>query len=82
MNAINLRERRQITLPSDIVVAAGLQTNDVLDVRYANGVIQLVPRKALKNVTDMRRFLGCAAGMYGTDTASMNDYVRAERDAW
>ena len=82
MTAISLRERRQLTLPSDVALAAGLETNDVLDVRYANGVIQLVPRKARKAGVDMRRFLGAAGASYGADTEAMNQYLRTEREAW
>ena len=53
MSAVHLRERRQVTLPSDVVSAAGLETNDSLDVSYVNGVIYLVPVKGRPQRTDV-----------------------------
>lgn len=82
MSAVHLRERRQITLPSDVVLAAGLATDDSLEVSYVNGIIQLVPLKNNPRRADMRRFVGAAGASYGTDTEAMNQYVREQRDSW
>lgn len=82
MAAVQLRDRRQITLPSEVVAAAALQVNDALEVSYVNGVIQLVPLKAKKKPVDMRKYIGLLKGMYGNTTEEMNAYVRNERDSW
>ena len=82
MTAVHLRERRQITLPSDVVLAAGLATDDSLEVIYVNGVIQLVPIKNSSRRAVISRFVGAAGTSYGEDTESMNQYVRDQRDSW
>ena len=83
MSTINLRERRQITLPAEIVAAVGLQTNDALDISVVNGVIQLVPvAGAKKSPPAMRRFLGAAAGLYGRSAEQADAYVQQQRDSW
>ncbi len=81
MGSVHLRERRQITLPTDIVAAAGLQTDDVLQASYVNGVIHLVPSRKQAQRADMRRFVGAAGAVYGS-ADTMNQYLRDERDSW
>lgn len=82
MAAVQLRDRRQITLPSEVVAAAALQVNDALEVSYVNGVIQLVPLKAKKKPVDMRKYLGVLQGMYGDTPEEIDAYIRSERDSW
>ena len=82
MSAIQLRDRRQITLPSDVVAAAQLQVNDALEVSYVNGVIQLIPLKARKKPVDVRKYLGAARGVYGNTAEEIETYIRNERDSW
>ncbi|WP_041675096.1 AbrB/MazE/SpoVT family DNA-binding domain-containing protein [Ramlibacter tataouinensis] len=82
MTTARLRERRQITLPSEVVEAARLEVDDALDVRFVNGVIELVPLRAGKGVSDMSRFLGAARGHYGKDSRAMDKYVQDLRDGW
>jgi bifunctional DNA-binding transcriptional regulator/antitoxin component of YhaV-PrlF toxin-antitoxin module len=82
MSAVHLRERRQITLPVDIVAAAGLTTDDKLEASFVNGVIHLVPHSSPPRSSDMRRFLGAAKGIYGADDAAVNTYVNEQREAW
>ncbi len=79
---LSIHDRRQITLPSEIVAAASLQTDDMLKASYLNGVIQLVPTHSLARRGDMGRFLGSAGASYGTDDAALNNCVRKHRDAW
>ena len=83
MSTINLRERRQITLPAEIVAAVGLQTNDALDISVVNGVIQLVPLTGVhKERPAMNRFLGATPGLYGQSAEEADAYVRQQRDSW
>lgn len=83
MSTIILRERRQITLPAEVVSAAGLHTNDTLEVSVVNGVIQLVPAaRANETVPAMRRFLGATAGLYGQSAEDADAYVRQQRESW
>ncbi len=49
MSATVLREKRQTTLPQDVVEAAGLKPNDLVDWRFEDGEIRgrkLEPKKA------------------------------------
>ena len=83
MSIINLRDRRQITLPADVVEAVGLQTNDTLEVSALNGVIHLVPVAAVaRRSPSMRHFLGATAGLYGQSAEQADEYVRQQRDSW
>lgn len=83
MSTISLRDRRQVTLPADVVAAVGLQTHDSLDVSVVNGVIHLVPlAAAARHTPSLRRFLGATAGLYGQSAEQADDYVRQQRDSW
>ncbi|MDZ7592794.1 MAG: AbrB/MazE/SpoVT family DNA-binding domain-containing protein [Rubrivivax sp.] len=83
MTTVTLRERRQITLPAEVVTAAGIQVNDELDVRVVCGVIQMVPRVgASPQRPKMSRFLGAATGVYGGSAEESDAYVRQQRDSW
>lgn len=85
MFLISLRDRRQVTLPAEVVAAAGLQTSDELEVSVVNGVIHLVPAAAAASTRrqpGMRRFLGATAGLYGHTAEQADDYVRQQRDSW
>ena len=83
MSTVTLRERRQITLPADVVAAVGIQVNDELDIRVVNGVIQMAPRVgASPQRPAMSRFLGATAGLYGHSAEEADAYVREQRDSW
>ncbi len=83
MHTVSLRDRRQITLPQEIVTAAGLETNDTLAISVVNGVIQLVPvNKARANGKTMARFLGAAGALYGSTATEVDTYVREQRNNW
>ncbi len=83
MSTISLRDRRQITLPAEVVAAMGLQTNDALDVSVVNGVIHRVPiAAAARHAPSLCRLLGATAGLYGQDAEQADDYVRQQRDSW
>ena len=82
MQTVQLRDRRQITLPPAVVAQAQLQTADELSIRFKDGVIELRPikRAALAGV-DIRQFLG-SVKTYGDTPEQVQAYLRAERDGW
>ena len=83
MSTVSLRDRRQVTLPQEIVTAAGLETNDTLEISVVNGVIQLVPvNKARTNGKTMARFLGAAGSLYGSTATEVDTCVREQRNSW
>jgi bifunctional DNA-binding transcriptional regulator/antitoxin component of YhaV-PrlF toxin-antitoxin module len=80
---VSLRDRRQITLPAEIVSAAGLSTNDTLEVRLVNGNIVLAPTHAARSAPrSMSRFLGAARGLYGATAEEADAQLRQQRDEW
>jgi bifunctional DNA-binding transcriptional regulator/antitoxin component of YhaV-PrlF toxin-antitoxin module len=82
MSTARLRDRRQVTLPSDVVAAAQLEIDDPLEVRYANGVILLVPLRPRAPARDLGRFVGAAGTIYGKDSRAMDRYLQHQRDGW
>lgn len=80
---ISLRDRRQITLPADIVAAAGLVTDDTLTVSLVNGAIVLAPTRAPRQAPrSMARFIGAAQGVYGASKEEADAALRQARDDW
>jgi len=80
---IHLRDRRQITLPAEVVAAVGLSTDDALDVRVVEGSILLVPRRSAQNpARSMSRFVGAGRGVFGQTAADADALVRDLRDEW
>ncbi len=80
---VNLRDRRQATLPADIVAAAGLNIDDQLDINWVNGAIVMVPTQSARHAKpSMSRFLGAANGLYGNSAADADAYVLDQRDQW
>ena len=56
---ISLREKRQITLPTELCDALGVRPGDFLDARVEDGALVLIPsRKAVLNaLAELRRAL-------------------------
>jgi bifunctional DNA-binding transcriptional regulator/antitoxin component of YhaV-PrlF toxin-antitoxin module len=84
METVRMRERRQLTLPADIVDLVQIKTNDALQVAVLNGVIQLTPMNMTKNKKiSMRSFLGLAKGVYASgDQNNLSKYVEDLRNEW
>jgi bifunctional DNA-binding transcriptional regulator/antitoxin component of YhaV-PrlF toxin-antitoxin module len=84
METVRMRERRQLTLPADIVDLVQIKTNDALQVAVVNGVIQLTPMNMPTNKKiSMRSFLGLAKGVYASgDQNNLSKYVEDLRNEW
>ena len=84
METVRMRERRQLTLPADVVEQVQLKINDALQVAVVNGVIQLTPMNMPTNKKiSMRSFLGIAKGVYDSgDQRSLSQYVDDLRNEW
>jgi bifunctional DNA-binding transcriptional regulator/antitoxin component of YhaV-PrlF toxin-antitoxin module len=84
METVRMRERRQLTLPADVVDLVQIKTNDELQVAVVNGVIQLTPLHIASNIKiSMRSFLGLAKGVYASgDQNSLSQYVEDLRNEW
>jgi bifunctional DNA-binding transcriptional regulator/antitoxin component of YhaV-PrlF toxin-antitoxin module len=84
METVRMRERRQLTLPADVVEQVQIKTNDALQVAVVNGVIQLTPMNMTTNKKiSMRSFLGIAKGVYASgDQNNLSQYVEDLRNEW
>ena len=84
METVRMRERRQLTLPAEIVDLVQIKTNDALQVAVVNGVIQLTPMNMPTNKKiSMRSFLGLAKGVYASgDQNNLSQYVEDLRNEW
>lgn len=84
METIRMRERRQLTLPAEVVEQVQIKTNDALQVTVVNGVIQLTPmHSATVKKVSLRPFLGVAKGVYQTDEqGSLSQYIENLRNEW
>ena len=84
METVRMRERRQLTLPADVVEQVQIKTNDALQVAVVNGSIQLTPINMPTNKKiSMRSFLGIAKGVYASeDQSSLSQYVDDLRNEW
>jgi hypothetical protein len=89
MSATVIREKRQTTLPADVVQAAGLQVNDQVDWRFEDGEIRgrkLVRQPEPRRVVAKLVKKGDALIMdipegYELDPDAIGRAVREERDS-
>jgi bifunctional DNA-binding transcriptional regulator/antitoxin component of YhaV-PrlF toxin-antitoxin module len=84
METVRMRERRQLTLPAEVVEQVQIKTNDALQVSVVNGVIQLTPlNSAIHKKVSLRPFLGVMKGIYQTeDQATLGQYIEDLRNEW
>lgn len=85
MSTIRVREKRQITIPNDIGIKAGIEPNDILEVEITTGGILLRPIRSLtqSRVNKLMKFAG--VGQVLTNPIDPDENVkllREDRDAW
>lgn len=87
MDYVEITEQCNVSLPTDILHKANLQTGDKLGVREENGVIILTPRIHKKSSTHRKNsllnLLGAnkGSGLY-QDAKDADNYIRNLRDEW
>ncbi len=84
METVRMRERRQLTLPAEVVEQVQIKTNDALQVSVVNGVIQLTPiHSAMVRKVSLRPLLGVAKGVYQTaEQVKLGQYIENLRNEW
>ena len=82
MTQIRIRERNQITLPANIVIAASLSPNDTPEVSFANGIITLIPVNPHNKRRSITDYVGSAKGLWGTTGAEIDAQLRDDRASW
>lgn len=83
MPQVRVRDKHQITLPAQIAREANIGMNDILDVRYQNGVITLMTKQGMAaKKPSLMALAGSAKGLYGTTTEELEQYSVNERKSW
>jgi bifunctional DNA-binding transcriptional regulator/antitoxin component of YhaV-PrlF toxin-antitoxin module len=83
MPQVRVRDKHQITLPANVVRAANIGFNDVLDVSYKDGVITLATERVMKaKKPSLMALAGSTKGLYGKTTAEREQYTANERASW
>jgi AbrB family looped-hinge helix DNA binding protein len=85
MTTVRVREKRQITIPSDIGKLAGIEPNDLLEIEITSQGVLLRPvRTGMQDrVSKLMRFAG--SGLSLVNPADPDETVRQlrdDRDAW
>ena len=87
MPYIKVKQKYQVTLPSNIREAIGIHEGDTLEARAENGNIVLVPqlvqkrRPAEKKKIDISKYVGSMTGVYGSTTQEVEEYIRQQRNS-
>jgi bifunctional DNA-binding transcriptional regulator/antitoxin component of YhaV-PrlF toxin-antitoxin module len=67
MPEVKLREKGQVTIPAEILqewrAKNHVQTNDAVDVVFANGIVMLIPKKRRNAKRDLLSFAGVGKGL-------------------
>lgn len=85
MSTVRVREKRQITIPSDIGIKAGIEPNDILEVETTTGGILLRPVRSVtqERVNKLMKFVGAGQSLMNPiDPDESVRLLREDRDAW
>ena len=85
MSTVRVREKRQITIPSDIGIKAGIEPNDILEVEITTGGILLRPVRSVtqERVNKLMKFAGAGQSLMNSiDPDESVRLLREDRDAW
>lgn len=85
MPTVRVREKRQITIPSDIGIQAGIEPNDILEVEITTGGILLRPVRSITQgrVNKLMKFAGAGQSLMNPiDPDESVRLLREDRDAW
>lgn len=81
MTDVVIRQRGQLTIPRDIVEAAGLEPGTHMDLHYANGVIVLRPFRKGAEADDLMSYAGIARDLWGSTDDEVEAWIAREREA-
>ena len=86
MSEVRLREKGQVTIPSEILQEWGLKnhvhTNDTIEAVLANGVLMLIPKKRRSVKRDIFSFAGVGKGLWGNTPDEIENSLEKIRDSW
>ena len=86
MSEVRLREKGQVTIPSEILQEWGLKnhvhTNATIEAVLANGVLMLIPKKRRSVKRDILSFAGVGKGLWGNTPDEIENSLEKIRDSW
>lgn len=86
MPEVKLREKGQVTIPSEILQEwrekTHMQINDAVHVVFANGIVMLIPKKRRNAKRDILSFAGIGKGLWGDTPAAIEQSLQETRKSW
>ncbi|WP_428354225.1 AbrB/MazE/SpoVT family DNA-binding domain-containing protein [Methyloprofundus sp.] len=82
MPMVKIRPKGQITIPSEILHAWKIHTEDKVNVNLINGIVTLTPVKRLENKKSILSYAGIAKGMWGKTAEDIDHFITNERESW
>ena len=91
MPRTTLKDRGQLTLPSEIRKRIQAAKGDLFDVEVVDGKVVMTPLRlvrkkgvdpARRKPVDLSKYIGALSGTYGDTVEEADAYLRRERDSW
>ena len=82
MPLVKIRPKGQITIPSEILSAWSMQSEDKVNINLINGIVPLTPIKRLDNKKSIFSYAGIGKGLWGETVDEINHFIHNERDSW
>ena len=87
MQYTKIKQKFQITIPSQIRKAVGVDEGEVLEVGVEEGRIVLTPLTIKKRIPtpkseSLLKYLGATKNTFGSSTKKMDEYLQKERESW
>ena len=82
MPKVTLRSKGQVTIPSTILAQWNVQSDDVLDVQLANGVVMFTPVRRRQAPPDLMGFAGLGKGLWGDTPEQVEANIQSVRETW
>ncbi|MCW8814682.1 MAG: AbrB/MazE/SpoVT family DNA-binding domain-containing protein [Chlorobium sp.] len=82
MAKVRVRQKNQITIPLRIAEEANIKPDDMLEIRYANVVIALMPHGRKERKRSVMDYAGIARGTWGKTIAEIEEELKRDRESW
>lgn len=83
MTTTRLREKSQMTVPTEVARHLGLHTDELLDIRIVGDAFVVSPQRATRlNQHHPMHFWGAGRGVDNIAADDIDEHIRALRDEW
>ena len=86
MPKVRLREKGQVTIPSEILQEWGVKnhvhTHDAVEAVLANGIVMLIPKQRHRAKRDILSFAGVGKGLWGDSPEEIESSLQSIRESW